>query len=407
MALRYPLWAAASSLRIARGEPDRFRPSTPDELFVSGYLAHRTLATTITPLFLVVFVIAAFAMAWPHSSRGGMQPELLDRIVVQLRAEWAHALTSILLFLSGYLYFLSTEARFARRVDRYVHLVRRPRWESVWPFVLIAIVVSTVIAMDVVDWTPSGHRTAWMFFRERVLTKPFELFEIGKTLVFQATFLFGLVATNLVMAFPMPELLASFRMAYQPVEAAWVSTRRQYFLRSMAVFQIAKASWLYGGAVMGSLNGVTILTHGHQGPLATQLLYILGPSVIGFLGFSLIHRYVMTHLANAPAVRAMVAQRIALARDERARATFAQLRAVRGRTRLLQVAVPVVCILGYLAWGGSGVHQHAIRQLIVPTSIRGWLLILPYALLAPVVCVRDFVQLWLLRRRVAPVGGLP
>jgi hypothetical protein len=409
MALRYPLWAAVSSMRIAiaggrgrgrRGEPDRFRPSTPDELFVSGYLAHRTLATTITPLFLVAFVIGAFAMAWPHGLRGGMQPELAAPVVVQLRAEWAHALTSTLLFLFGYLFFLSTEVRFARRVDRYVNLVRRPRWESVWPFVLIAILVSTVIAMDVVDWTPSGNATAWMFLRQRVLPY-FGSFEIGKTLVFQATFLFALVATNLVMAFPVPDLLASFRMAYQPADAAWVSTRRQYFLRSMAVFQIAKSSWLYGGAVMGSLNGVTILAHGHSGPLATQLLYILGPSVIGFLGFTLIHRYVRDHLANAPAVKAMLAQQIGLSRDERAQATLAQLRAVSWRTRLSQVGVPVVCILGYLVWSGSGVHQHAIRQLIVPTSMRGWLLILPYALLAPLVLVRDFVQIWVLRRRTA------
>jgi hypothetical protein len=397
MALRYPLWAAASSLRMARRGADRLRPSTPDEIFVSGYLAHRTLATAITPLFFVVFVIDAFAMAWPHASRGGMQPELVERIVAQLRAEWAQALTSILLLLFGYVFFLSTEARFARRVDRYVHLVRRPRWESLWPFVLIAIVVTTVIAMDIVDWAPRG--TTWTFFRERVLTRRFESFEIGKTLVFQATFLFGLVATNLVMAFPVPELLASFRMAYQPVEAAWVSTRRQYFLRSMAVFQIAEASWLYGGAVMGCLNGAIILTHGHQEPLAMQLLYILGPSVIGFLGFALIRRTVRDYLANAPAVKSMLAQQIALASDERAQATLARLRGVSWRSRLLQLAVPVVCILGYLVWSGSGLHQHAIRQLIVPTSMKGWLLILPYALLAPIVCVRDFVQIWLLDRK--------
>jgi hypothetical protein len=132
-----------------------------------------------------------------------------------------------------------------------------------------------------------------------------------------------------------------------------------------------------------------------------QLLYILGPSVIGFLGFTLIRRYVTDHLANAPAVKAMLAQQIALARDERAQATLAQLRAVSWRTRLLQLGVPVVCILGYLIWSGSGVHQHAIRQLIVPTSMKGWLLILPYALLAPLVCVRDFVQIWLLDRRTA------
>jgi hypothetical protein len=400
IALRYPLWAAATGLRIARTQPDRFRTSTPDEVFVSGYLSHRTLATTITPLFLVVFVIDGFAMAWPHASGGAMHPEIVTRIVTQLRTEWAHALTSILLFLFGYLYFLSTEARFARRADRYVNLVRRPRWESVWPFVLMAIVVATVVATDVLDWTPSGNATLRAFVRERVWTNRLGLFEIGKTLVFQATFLFGLVATSLAMAFPIPELLASFRMPYQPVDAAWVSTRRQYFLRSMAVFQMAKANCLYGGTMMGTLTGVTILTQGRQEPLVTQLLYILGPSVIGFLGFTLIRRKVIDHLASAPAVRTMLSQQLELGREEHAQATLSQLRAVPWRTRLVQVFVPLVCIVGYLAWTGSGVHQRAIRELMLPASMKGWILIMPYVVLVPLVLVRDLVQIWLLHRRV-------
>jgi hypothetical protein len=108
---------------------------------------------------------------------------------------------------------------------------------------------------------------------------------------------------------------------------------------------------------------------------------------------------VIDHLASAPAVRSMLTQQIARARDEHARASLLQLRAVRWRTRLLQVAVPVVCILGYLVWSGSGVHQGAIRQLIVPVTMKGWLLILPYALLAPLVLARDFVQIWILHQR--------
>src|SRR5262249_48217328 len=44
MAGRYPLWAVIASFRVARLPHDRFRPPTSEELFVSGYLAHRTLS---------------------------------------------------------------------------------------------------------------------------------------------------------------------------------------------------------------------------------------------------------------------------------------------------------------------------------------------------------------------------
>jgi tRNA A-37 threonylcarbamoyl transferase component Bud32 len=395
IALRYPLWAAVTSLRVSRSPSDRFRAETSEERFVSAFLAHRTLATTITPLFLLVFVADAFATV--RASRGAMNAEIVGRIVTQLRAEWANALTCIILFLFGYLYCQSTEARFARRTDRYVTLVRRPKWESIWPVVLMVVVVATLVATDVVDFMGSGHGS---FLRERVLAKRVGLFEIGESLVFQATFLFGLVATALVMAFPVPELLAAFRIAYQPVDGAWVSTRRRYFLRSMAVFQIAKSCWLYAGVMMGCLTAVTLLTQRSEKPLAAQLLSVLGPSLIGFLGFQLTRRYVIDHLANAPAVRKMLKAQTALAETEHDEATLEQLRAVSWRTRALQVSVPVLCVVGYLVWTGSGVHQQAIRKLIIPASMNGWLLILPYALLAVLVLFRDLIQIWVLHRRV-------
>jgi hypothetical protein len=394
VALRYPLWAAIASLRLSRTPSDRFRAESSEERFVSAFLAHRTLATTITPLFLLVFVVDAFATA----RAGAMNAELVSRIVTQLRAEWANALTCIILFLFGYLYCQSTEARFARRTDRYVTLVRRPKWESIWPIVLVVVVVATLVTNDVVDFFGSGVHGS--FLRERLLAKRVGLFEIGESLVFQATFLFSLVATALVMAFPVPELLAAFRIAYQPVDGAWVSTRRRYFLRSMAVFQIAKSCWLYAGVMMGCLTAVTLLTQHSEKPLAAQLLSVLGPFLIGFLGFQLTRRYVIDHLANAPAVRKMLKAQTALAESEHAEATLQQLRAVSWRTRALQIAVPALCIVGYLVWTGSGVHQQAIRQLIVPASMKGWLLILPYALLAPLVLFRDVIQIWVLHRRI-------
>ena len=48
---------------------------------------------------------------------------------------------------------------------------------------------------------------------------------------------------------------------------------------------------------------------------------------------------------------------------------------------------------------------HAIRQLIMPVSMKGWLLILPYALLVPLLLVRDGVQLWLVRRTAKGRGA--
>jgi hypothetical protein len=75
---------------------------------------------------------------------------------------------------------------------------------------------------------------------------------------------------------------------------------------------------------------------------------------------------------------------------------------------LLQLVVPVGCIVAYLIWTGSGVHQQAIQQLVMPVTAKGWLLILPYTLLLPLLLVRDHLQLWALRRKAAKgPGALP
>ena len=66
-----------------------------------------------------------------------------------------------------------------------------------------------------------------------------------------------------------------------------------------------------------------------------------------------------------------------------------------------QLGLPVLVIVLYLIWTGSGLHQHAIQQLVMPVTTKGWLLILPYVLVLPVLLFRDRVELWLLRRRVA------
>jgi hypothetical protein len=117
------------------------------------------------------------------------------------------------------------------------------------------------------------------------------------------------------------------------------------------------------------------------------------------MGHALTRRYARAHLVDAPAVLRMVDDEIGRARLVRAWATVEQLRSVSWRRRLAQITVPFACIVGYLVWTGSGASQHAIGHLILPVSIKGWLVILPYALLVPFLLVRDQVHLWLLRRK--------
>jgi hypothetical protein len=169
----------------------------------------------------------------------------------------------------------------------------------------------------------------------------------------------------------------------------------------MAVFQVARANWLYSGAMMGSLTAVTILTHERRGPLVEQVLYVLGPSVVGFVGFALIRRYVIEHLAEAPAVRSMIKDQLGRARDEAREATLQSLRGASWTIRLVQAALPVLCVLAYLRWTGGTVSEHAIRRLLVPGTLRTWLLLMPYVVLMPITLLRDFVQIWILHRRTS------
>jgi serine/threonine protein kinase len=397
LAVGYPLWAASASLRLSRAEHERFRPPRSEELFVAGYLAHRTRAAAIVPLFQLVFLIELVVIAVSHVSRATRESNEL--LLTQLRTESAHALNIVLLFLFAYLVLLSTEVRFCRKLDRYVQLVSRPTWESAWPIFLIIVLLVSVIATDALGWTLSSERASlWAFFGERIGTQPLDPFEIAKILVIQGTFMLVLVAATLLLSFTFAEVLASLRIPFQPVDDASVASRHQYFLRSLAVFRVATANWLYGGALIGSLTAVPILSEGGRRPLVEQILFILGPSLIGFMGQALTRRYVRAHLVDAPAVLQMVDDEIRRARLLLSSATVEQLRSVSWRRRLAQITVPIACIVVYVVWTGSGSPEHASRQLILPVSMKGWLLILPYALLVPLLLVRDQMHLRLLRR---------
>src|SRR5205814_6342700 len=126
-----------------------------------------------------------------------------------------------------------------------------------------------------------------------------------KTLVFQGTFLSVLVLAMVLLAFPPPEVLAAMRLPYQPADEAAVQHRAQYLVRSVAIFRVARVHWLYGGVLIGGLTAMTILSGSGEEPLVKQVLYILGPSLIGFAGYAITRRYVRNLLRNAPAVEGL------------------------------------------------------------------------------------------------------
>ena len=71
----YPLWAQRWALRLSRRELDPFRTPNSEELFVSGYLAHRSFAAALAPLFQLVFIVELTVLAVIQASRGGARSE--------------------------------------------------------------------------------------------------------------------------------------------------------------------------------------------------------------------------------------------------------------------------------------------------------------------------------------------
>jgi len=308
-------------------------------------------------------------------------------------------LVVILIFLFAYLFFLSAEVRFARQIDRYELLVKRPRWETVWPFFLIFLLLFTLGTTQVLDWALAGHTSFAVFVHEHVIAQPVDLIEMGKTLIFQGTFLSALVIAVLLLAFTPAEVLAALRLPYQTADEAAVQHRTQYFGRSMAIFRVTGVAWLYGGAMIGGLSAMTVLSRPVALPLVKQVLYILGPSLVGFIGYGITRRQVARFLGHAPAVQRSLDQQVRRFRLELSRILAERLERAPWRHRVLQLVVPFVCVATFLVWSGSGIRQRAIEKLIMPVSAQGWLLILPYALLVPILLTRDFAQRrWEMRR---------
>jgi hypothetical protein len=316
----------------------------------------------------------------------------------QMRAEWSEALIVILVFQFAYLVLLASEARFGRRVDRCELLVRRAPWESVWPVFLMAVLLASVVTTDVLAAVLGAvpGRGTGLVWRE-LLQVPTRPFEIVKTLVFQGTFLLGLATTTILAAFPITELLAASRVAFHSADEASVATRAKYFMRSIAALRVARGVWLYGGAMIGTLTAMRILSEDAAHPLLEKVLYITGPSLIGFAGYSALRSRLNAFLEQAPAVKRLVEQRTEAALGAQRRANLAVLERVPWRLPLVQVAVPVVCMAAYLLWTGSGLQRAGLDRLI-PVTSKDWLVVLPYVLLVPVLLGRDALQRWLLRR---------
>jgi hypothetical protein len=153
--------------------------------------------------------------------------------------------------------------------------------------------------------------------------------------------------------------------------------------------------------MIASLTAITVLTESAERPVLAKVFDILGPSLVGFFGYWATRRFVRTYLLHAPNVRRLVKERVRRATREKRKADLAQLEVAPRRWHLLQLTVPVLCVVGYLLWTGSGFHQQAIRQLILPDTKEDWLLILPYALLVPVLLARDVAHKWALKRALA------
>ena len=403
LALGTPLWSAYVALRIRRRR-DRFSEPTATETFVSGHFAHRSFATVLAPVSQLVFLGEIAWLAVAGATGEGMAAVDVERLGSELRAQWAQSLIVILLFLFAYLFFLSSEVRFARRVDRYQPLVARPRWEAVWPFFLIFLLLFTIGTTHALDWVLAGRGDLEAFVQEHVLTQPLDLVEIAKTLVFQGTFLTVLVLGALLLSFPLAEVLAALRLPFQPADEAAVRYRAKYFVRSVAIFRVLRINWLYGGAVIGALTAMTVLSRPSGTPMVVQVLYILGPSLVGFVGYAVTRRQLQRYLRHAPAVARLLAAEVDAHKDELSRATAARLEKVPWAHRIAQLVVPFVCLAIYLLVTESGFHERAVGQLVMPVTIQGWLFILPYALLIPILLLRDSIHLRILQRRRPPPG---
>lgn len=410
LVLAYPLWSFVRTSRVMRRKRDRFRTPSEPEVFVSGFLAHRRFTAAVAPLFQLAFLAEMSVWIAPgvlreRAGKLGLVAEassagLLQDVVQRLHAEASNALIIPFVMLFAYIYLQSTEVRFARSIDRFEPLLRRSAWELVWPFALVVTILGLVFGMDFVRWgLARGVFEPLRYLDQQVLSAPIDVFQVVKTIVFQGTFLGGLLALTLLLIYPFPEILAALRLRYQAVDQAYVRARRPYFLRSLSVFHVARANALYGGTAIGCLTAMTVLAGRDDAPLLADALAILGPSLIGFATFAVISSYLRGCLSQSPAVKSMLEARIQASRIEEVRARYRTATAATWASRLVQLLGPVIAVGLYLVWVGGEHPEVALADVVVPSSFKDLIAALPFALLIPAVLVGDRLQKRLLRWR--------
>ena len=414
LVLAYPLWSFVRTSRVMRRKRDRFRTPSEAEVFVSGFLAHRRFTAAVAPLFQLAFLAEMVVWIAPgvlreRAGKLGLIDEpssvrVLQDVVHRLHADASNALIIPFVMLFAYIYLQSTEVRFARSIDRFEPLLRRSAWEFIWPFALVVTIIGLVFGMDFVRWgLVRGVFEPLRYVEQQVFSVPIDVFQVIKTIVFQGTFLGGLLMLTLLLIYPFPEILAALRLRYQAVDQAYVRARRPYFLRSLSVFHAARTNALYGGTMIGCLTAMTVLADRDDTPVLEDALSILGPSAIGFAVFTVISSYLRGCLSQSPAVKSMLEARIQASRIEEVRARYRTATAATWATRLVQLLGPVLAIGLYLVWVGGEHPEGALADVVLPSTFKDLIAALPFGLLIPAVLIGDRLQKRLLRWRYGSV----
>jgi hypothetical protein len=157
--------------------------------------------------------------------------------------------------------------------------------------------------------------------------------------------------------------------------------------------------------MIGSLTAIRLLSDPTERPLLATILYILGPSLIGFVGYAFLRRGTRRYLSHEPALERMLEARARQARETQRQANLSALEDVPWHMRWAQLTAPVLGLTGYLIWSFAGVRYLSMSELPVPVTTKDWLLVLPYILLFPLLLSRDAIQRRLLRRGTGARGG--
>ena len=110
--------------------------------------------------------------------------------------------------------------------------------------------------------------------------------------------------------------------------------------------------------MIGSLTAIRMLSESTEHPLLMRILYILGPSLLGFVGYSMLRRRTQRYLAQEPALERMVRQRVQQARDAQRHANLAELEQASWPARWTQLAAPILGLTGYVTWIWSDPASH-------------------------------------------------